>query len=107
MRRPARSCGRRSTRTRPAPASRPIGYKQGATITVAPIVIKDIVITGISGGEFGVRGRVSAFDVNTGKHLWTGYSTGPDSEVLLEGDANANYASHKGKDLGVTHLAGR
>jgi glucose dehydrogenase len=41
------------------------GYKQGATMTNAPIVIKDIVIAGISGGEFGVRGRVSA-----GKVLW-------------------------------------
>ena len=57
--------------------SEAVGYKDGATITVAPIVIKDIVITGISGGEFGVRGRVSAFDVNTGKHLWTGYSHRP------------------------------
>jgi PQQ-dependent dehydrogenase (methanol/ethanol family) len=83
-----------------------IGYKQGATMTNAPIVIKDIVIAGISGGEFGVRGRVTAFDANTGKHLWTAYSTGPDSEVLLSGDANTNYASHKGKDLGVTTWQG-
>ncbi len=82
------------------------GYKQGATITVAPIVIKDIVITGISGGEFGVRGRLSAFDVNTGAHKWTMYSTGPDKEVGIEGDANANYASHKGKDLGVSTWQG-
>jgi alcohol dehydrogenase (cytochrome c)/methanol dehydrogenase (cytochrome c) subunit 1 len=80
--------------------------KDGATITVAPIVIKDLVITGISGGEFGVRGRVSAFSVNDGKHLWTGYSTGPDSEVLISGDANANYPSHKGKDLGVSTWEG-
>src|SRR5690242_21682917 len=77
-----------------------IGYKQGATITVAPIYIKtksgkEIVIAGISGGEFGVRGRVSAFDANTGEHIWTGYSTGPDDEVLIKGDANANYPSHK------------
>jgi PQQ-dependent dehydrogenase (methanol/ethanol family) len=83
-----------------------VGYKDGATITVAPIVIKDIVITGISGGEFGVRGRVSAFDANTGKHLWTMYSTGPDSEVGIEGDANVNYPSHKGKDLGVSTWQG-
>jgi PQQ-dependent dehydrogenase (methanol/ethanol family) len=82
------------------------GYKQGATMTNAPIVIKDVVIAGISGGEFGVRGRVSAFDVNTGKHLWTGYSTGPDSEVLISGDANSNYASMKGKDLGVSTWQG-
>ncbi len=82
------------------------GYKQGATMTNAPIVIGDIVIAGISGGEFGVRGRVSAFDANTGKHMWTGYSTGPDSEVMIEGDANSNYASHKGKDLGVSTWQG-
>jgi PQQ-dependent dehydrogenase (methanol/ethanol family) len=82
------------------------GYKQGATMTNAPIVIGDIVIAGISGGEFGVRGRVTAFDANTGKHIWTAYSTGPDSEVMIEGDANANYASHKGKDLGVSTWQG-
>jgi len=83
-----------------------VDYKDGATITNAPHVIKDVVITGISGGEFGVRGRVSAFNANTGAHMWTGYSTGPDSEVLLDGDANANYASHKGKDLGVSTWQG-
>ena len=83
-----------------------VTYKDGATITVAPIVIKDMVITGISGGEFGVRGRVSTYDVNSGKHLWTAYSTGPDSETLVPEVANANYASHKGKDLGVTTWQG-
>jgi PQQ-dependent dehydrogenase (methanol/ethanol family) len=81
-------------------------YKSGATMTNAPIVIKDIVIAGISGGEFGVRGRISAFDANSGRHLWTMYSTGPDSEVGIEGDANANYASHRGKDLGVSTWQG-
>jgi alcohol dehydrogenase (cytochrome c) len=81
-------------------------YKQGATMTNAPIVIKDIVIGGISGGEFGVRGRVTAWDANTGKIMWTGYSTGPDNEVLINGDANVNYPSHKGKDLGVTTWQG-
>ena len=81
-------------------------YKSGATMTNAPIVIKDIVIAGISGGEFGVRGRVSAFDANTGQHMWTMYSTGPDAEVGIEGDANANYASHRGRDLGVSTWQG-
>ena len=75
-------------------------------MTNAPIVIKDIVIAGISGGEFGVRGRVTAYNVNDGKELWRGYSTGPDSEVLIDGDANANYPSHKGKDLGVSTWQG-
>ena len=88
-----------------------VGYKQGATMTNAPIYIKtksgkEVVIAGISGGEFGVRGRVSAFDADSGRHLWTMYSTGSDKEVGIEGDANVNYASHKGKDLGITTWPG-
>ncbi len=81
-------------------------YKQGSTMTNCPIVIKDLVIAGISGGEFGVRGRVTAYDVNTGKEVWRGYSTGPDSEVGIKGTPNANYPSMQGKDLGVTTWTG-
>jgi PQQ-dependent dehydrogenase (methanol/ethanol family) len=60
-------------------------YKQGQTITAAPLVIKDKVISGISGGEFGVRGFVTANDVNTGKQIWRMYSTGPEAEVGFPG----------------------
>src|SRR5256886_134252 len=81
-------------------------YKTGSTMTNAPIVIKDIVIAGISGGEFGVRGRVTAYDVNSGKEVWRAYSTGPDADVKIVGDANPNYASHRGKDLGVSTWQG-
>ncbi|TMA19785.1 MAG: PQQ-dependent dehydrogenase, methanol/ethanol family, partial [Deltaproteobacteria bacterium] len=71
-------------------------------MTNAPIVIKDLVIAGISGGEFGVRGRVTAYDVNSGQEAWRAYSTGPDSEVKIGPDFIVNYPSHKGKDLGVS-----
>jgi lanthanide-dependent methanol dehydrogenase len=81
-------------------------YKQGSTMTNCPLVVKDLVIAGISGGEFGVRGRVTAYDVNTGKEVWRGYSTGPDSEVGIKGVPNANYPSMQGKDLGVTTWTG-
>ncbi len=81
-------------------------YKTGSTMTNAPIVIRDIVIAGISGGEFGVRGRVTAYDVNTGKELWRGYSTGPDDEVKIVGEPNSNYPSMRGKDLGVSTWQG-
>jgi alcohol dehydrogenase (cytochrome c) len=81
-------------------------YKKGETMTNAPIVIRDVVIAGISGGEFGVRGRVTAYDANTGTEKWRAYSTGPDNEVLLQGDANPAYASHRGKDLGVSTWEG-
>jgi PQQ-dependent dehydrogenase (methanol/ethanol family) len=60
-------------------------HKVGQTITSAPMVIKDKVISGISGGEFGVRGFVTANDVNTGKQVWRMYSTGPEEEVGFGG----------------------
>ena len=81
-------------------------YKKGETMTNAPLVVKDVVITGVSGGEFGVRGHVTAYSVNDGKELWRAYSTGPDSEVKITGTPNANYESHKGKDLGVSTWQG-
>ena len=44
--------------------------KQGYTFTHAPLVIKDKVIAGAAGGEFGIRGFIAAWDVNTGKEVW-------------------------------------
>ena len=55
--------------------------KKGETNTNAPHVFKDNVITGISGGEFGVRGYVAAYNIKTGKQVWKAYSTGPDAEI--------------------------
>jgi PQQ-dependent dehydrogenase (methanol/ethanol family) len=58
--------------------------KIGETNTNAPHVFKDKLITGISGGEFGVRGRLIAYDVHTGKKVWTAWSTGPDEDLLFD-----------------------
>jgi alcohol dehydrogenase (cytochrome c) len=44
--------------------------KQGYAFTHAPLVIKDKVIAGTAGGEFGVRGFIAAWDINTGKEVW-------------------------------------
>ncbi|MGH9236558.1 MAG: methanol/ethanol family PQQ-dependent dehydrogenase [Vicinamibacterales bacterium] len=60
-------------------------YKVGQTVTSAPLIIKDKVISGISGGEFGVRGFVTANDVSTGKQIWRMYSTGPEADVGFPG----------------------
>jgi PQQ-dependent dehydrogenase (methanol/ethanol family) len=57
--------------------------KAGETATNTPHVFKDKVITGISGGEFGVRGRITAYDINTGKQMWKAFSVGPDEEMLI------------------------
>ncbi len=58
--------------------------KVGATGTSAPLVVKDKVLIGVSGGEFGVRGYVSAYDIKTGKLAWKGYSMGPDKDTLID-----------------------
>ncbi len=58
--------------------------KIGETNTNAPHVFGSVVLTGISGGEFGVRGRMQAYDIKTGKLLWKAYSTGPDEEMLID-----------------------
>lgn len=42
----------------------------GYTITSPPLIVKDKVITGITGGEFGIRGFIEAYDPATGKRLW-------------------------------------
>jgi PQQ-dependent dehydrogenase (methanol/ethanol family) len=56
---------------------------KGATGTDAPLVVKDKVYVGVSGGEFGVRGWLAAYDVKDGKQVWRGYSIGPDSDTLI------------------------
>jgi PQQ-dependent dehydrogenase (methanol/ethanol family) len=50
-----------------------VDYKQGAVITSPPLVVGNKVITGFGGGEYGVRGYLSAYDAATGKQLWRTY----------------------------------
>jgi PQQ-dependent dehydrogenase (methanol/ethanol family) len=42
------------------------------------------VIVGIAGGEYGVRGYITAYDLNTGKQAWRAYNVGPDQEILVD-----------------------
>ena len=58
----------------------------GETTPMAPIVVKDRVIVGTAGGEYGVRGWVKGLDLNSGKIVWTGYNVGPDKEVLANSE---------------------
>src|SRR6202167_2107582 len=52
----------------------------GYSETMAPTVIKDKVLIGTNGGEYGIRGFVKAYDAKTGKLLWT-FNTVPDNSV--------------------------
>jgi len=74
--------------------------KVGGTNTNAPHVFKDKVITGISGGEFGIRGYVAAYDINTGKQVWKGYSTGPDAEMLMDPEKTMTWTNGKMAPVG-------
>src|SRR5580700_8162493 len=57
---------------------------KGETGTGAPMVVKDKVYVGVSGGEFGVRGWVTAYAIADGKQIWRAYSEGPDSDLLVD-----------------------
>ena len=57
---------------------------KGQTGTSAPFVIKDKVLVGISGGEFGVQCHVTAYDIKDGKMVWRGFSEGPDDQIKVD-----------------------
>ena len=54
------------------------------TITVAPLVVKDLAITGVSGAEYGIRGWLAAVDLNTGKEVWRRYTVPGPGEAGFE-----------------------
>jgi PQQ-dependent dehydrogenase (methanol/ethanol family) len=74
---------------------------KGETITMAPLIAGNKVLVGNSGGEFGVRGWVTALDLGSGRIAWRAYSTGPDKDVLIGPGFKPFYAQDRGKDLGV------
>lgn len=80
--------------------------KKGATGTSAPMIVKDKVIVGISGGEFGVQGHITAYDIKTGKRVWRGYSVGPDSETLMDPKKTTHLGKPVGKNSGTNTWKG-
>jgi len=70
--------------------------KKGETNTNAPIVVKDKVITGISGGEFGVRGFLVAYNISDGSQAWKAYSVGSDEDTLID----PRRTTHLGEPVG-------
>jgi PQQ-dependent dehydrogenase (methanol/ethanol family) len=75
---------------------------RGETMTMAPLVVKDKVLVGNSGGEFGVRGWIAAIDRASGRLAWRAYSTGPDKDVLIGPRFEPFYDMDRGGDLGVS-----
>ncbi len=65
-------------------------YRTGHSFTVAPLVVKNLVVIGISGGEYGVRGFIDAYDADTGQRKWRLYTVpgpGEPGNETWEGDS--------------------
>jgi alcohol dehydrogenase (cytochrome c) len=89
--------------------------RAGESATVAPLVVKDMVIVGSSGGEFGVRGHADAFKRETGEHVWRCYmvpkpgepgsETWPsDGEAWARGGANCWVTSTFDPELNLLYF---
>jgi PQQ-dependent dehydrogenase (methanol/ethanol family) len=79
---------------------------KGETGTSSPMIFKDKVIVGISGGEFGVRGSVTAYNMKDGKLVWRSYSMGPDSDTLIDPVKTTHLGKPVGKDSGTNTWQG-
>jgi alcohol dehydrogenase (cytochrome c) len=49
-------------------------HNDGFSATVAPLVVRDNLIVGIAGGEYGIRGYIDSYDINTGERKWRRYT---------------------------------
>lgn len=83
-----------------------IDGSKGESGTSAPMVVKDKVIVGVSGGEFGVRGHLTAYNIADGKKAWRAYSMGPDADTLLDPEKTTQLGKPVGKDSGISTWEG-
>ncbi|MER8727211.1 methanol/ethanol family PQQ-dependent dehydrogenase [Mesorhizobium sp. M1027] len=79
---------------------------KGESGTSAPVVIKDKVLVGVSGAEFGVRGWLAAYNLKDGKLAWKAYSEGPDADTLLDPEKTTHLGKPVGKDSGTNTWEG-
>ncbi len=74
---------------------------KGQTGTSAPMVVKDKVYIGVSGGEFGVRSWLSAYNLKDGKLEWRAYSMGPDKEIMVDPQRTTELGKPIGPDSSI------
>ena len=79
---------------------------KGETMTMAPMIVKDKVFVGISGGEFGTQGRLTAYNLADGKVAWNAYSVGPDEQLLIDPDKTTNMGKPIGKNSSLSTWKG-
>ena len=78
--------------------------ENGETETSPTLIAENLVIAGFGGDEFAARGRMTAYDLDTGKTVWTCHATGSDKDVCLTPDTNKAHPEYGtyGKDLGIS-----
>jgi len=79
---------------------------KGETNTATVLPVKDKIIVGISGGEFGVRSHVTAYDMESGERIWRAYSMGPDEDILVDPEKTTHLGKPVGKDSGTNTWEG-
>ncbi|HRQ27664.1 PQQ-binding-like beta-propeller repeat protein, partial [Hyphomicrobium sp.] len=78
--------------------------EKGETITGPTLIAENLVIAGFGGDEFAARGRLTAYNIETGEIVWKCHATGSDKDVCLTPDsnkANPHFGTY-GKDIGIT-----
>ncbi len=73
----------------------------GETNTATVLPVKDKIIVGNAGSDFGVRGHVTAYDMKTGRRLWRAYSNGPDADMLVDPERTTTLGKPVGKDSSI------
>ena len=81
--------------------------KNGETATATVLPVKDKIIVGISGGEFGVRCHLSAYDIASGKLVWRAFAEGPDESLLVDPDRTTQLGKPIGREFEPEKLARR
>jgi alcohol dehydrogenase (cytochrome c) len=72
--------------------------KKGETNTATVLPVKDKLLVGISGGEFGVACHLTAYDIATGKKIWRAYSSGPDDQIMVDPEKTTALGKPVGKE---------
>lgn len=79
-------------------------HGESNTATVMPV--KDKLIVGIAGAEFGARGHITAYALKDGARLWRAYSTGPDAEMRVDPDKTTELGRPVGPDSSLKSWEG-
>ncbi|GLK71224.1 methanol dehydrogenase [Ancylobacter dichloromethanicus] len=80
--------------------------RKGESNTATVMPVKDKLIVGIAGAEFGVRGHISAYRIKDGTLAWRAYSTGPDADMRVDPDRTTELGRPVGADSSLKSWQG-